>query len=176
MAALTLVEVSSAWEQQIQDYRRAFPKDRERVTPEPDRIPGLDGLEAFSSVREWVAYCASMRGKITWYLAVRESDGQAVGALVLRHLLAYDDDDPEFCSHIGYSIRPDERRKGYAKEQLRLGLKKAKALGLASVRLICRDTNIGSDKTIRACGGVYVDTLHGEESGMNVNRYDIFLS
>ena len=46
---------------------------------------------------------------------------------------------------------------------------------LPKVRVICRDTNIASNKTILANGGVYVDTIHGEESGMNVNRYDIFL-
>ncbi|MBP1736786.1 MAG: hypothetical protein H6Q60_667, partial [Oscillospiraceae bacterium] len=57
--------------------------------------------------------------------------------------------------------------------QLRLGLQKAKTFGLDKVRIICRDINIGSKKTILSNGGVYVDTIHGEESGLNVNRYDI---
>ena len=116
-----------------------------------------------------------MSGKISWYISVRKSDNRIVGALILRHSLEYDDDDPDFCSHIGYSVRPSERLKGDAKEQLRLGLEKAKEAGLQNVRLICRDINTGSVRTILANGGRYIDSLYGEESGMTIDRYDISL-
>ena len=53
---------------------------------------------------------------------------------------------------------------------------KAKEMGLDKVRIVCRDINIGSNKTILANSGVYVDMIHGEVSGMNINRYDIPLS
>ena len=49
-------------------------------------------------------------------------------------------------------------------------------MGLDKVRIVCRDINIGSNKTILANSGVYVDMIHGEVSGMNINRYDIPLS
>ena len=175
MSGLILVQPSLASAEKIAEYRAEFPAERMQVTCDPDRIPGLDCLEAYEHIPDWLRFCESMKGKISWYMTVRESDGKIVGFLCLRHQLEYDDDDPEFCSHIGYSIRPSERGKGYAKEQLRLGLEKAKAAGLKKVRLICRDVNIGSIKTILANGGVYIDTIHGEESGLNVNRYDIFL-
>ena len=55
-------------------------------------------------------------------------------------------------------------------------MKKAKEMGLDKVRIVCRDINIGSNKTILANSGVYVDMIHGEVSGMNINRYDIPLS
>lgn len=175
MTGLVLVSPTLADAQKIEEYRAEFSSGWTRVTADPDRIPGLDGLESYASAAEWLRYCDAMRGKISWFMTVRESDGKPVGFLCLRHQLEYDDDDPDFRSHIGYSIRPSERGKGYAKEQLRLGLEKAREAGLTQVRLICLDTNTGSQKTILANSGIYLDTLHGEESGLNVNRYDILL-
>ena len=175
MPGLMLVSPTLADARKIEECRAEFSTGWTRVNYDPDRIPGLDGLESHESVADWLRYCESMRGKVSWFMTVRESDGRMVGFLCLRHRLEYDDDDPEFRSHICYSIRPSERGKGYAKEQLRLGLKKAKEIGLKKVRLICLDTNAGSQKTILANGGIYVDTLHGEESGLNVLRYDMLL-
>lgn len=175
MDAIRLVRVSEAYADQIAVYRDAFPADRPRVTASAERIPGLDHLEDFPSVHEWLAFCRSMAGKVSWFLAIREYDGTLVGCSVLRHDLAYDDDDEEFASHIGYSVRPDERRRGYARELLRLTLAEACKLGLDRVRLVCVDTNAGSRKTILANGGVYLDSICGEESGLVVQRYDIAL-
>lgn len=175
MDAISLVGVSPKFAGKIEDYAASFPCGRERVTFDPDRIPGLDHLEQFGSVAGWLEFCQQMRGKIGWFISLRESDGKMIGALCLRHSLEYDDDDEEFASHIGYSVRPDERRKGYAAEQLRLGLREARLIGLDRVRVICRDTNTGSIRTILANGGKFIDVIHGEDSGMNVNRYDIIL-
>ena len=173
MNELELIKPSGKYCEKIAEYRAEFPPDRMRVTLDPDRIPGLDHLEKFSSVSDWLNYCREMTGKITWYLSVRKSDGKLVGAACLRHRLEYDDDDIEFASHIGYSIRPCERGKGYAKEQLRLVLQKAKELGIAPVRIVCLDCNIGSIRTILSNGGIYIDSITGEESGLTINRYDI---
>ena len=172
---LKLIKLSAEYADQIAEYVAEFPSERMRVTHIPERIPGLDHLEEYDNVLEWIQFCDEMSGKISWYISVRESDGKIIGFIILRHKLEYDDDDIEFASHIGYSIRPSERGKGYSKEQLKLGLEKARELGIEKVRIVCRDINIGSNKTILANGGVYVDTIHGEISGMNVNRYDIVL-
>jgi len=176
MNKIKLLEASAEYAEKILEYRAEFPAERMRVTYDPSRIPGMDYLENYENVFEWLQFCEDMSDKITWYMAIRESDGRIVGFIVFRHKLEYDDDDIEFASNFGYSVRPSERGKGYAKEQLRIGLQKAKELGLAKVRIVCRDINIGSNKTILANGGVYVDMIHGEESGMNINRYDIRIS
>ena len=176
MEAIRLEPVSAAWAAAIEDYRAEFPAERMRVTADADRIPGLDGLEDFGGVGDWLAWCRDMAGKVSWYLSVRERDGRVVGALCLRHRLEYDDDDPEFASHIGYSVRPSERRRGYAKAQLALGLAAARGIGLRRVRVICRDVNVGSRRAILANGGRFVDAITGEESGLTVNRYDIELN
>ena len=173
MDRIRLRPVSEGYARAIEEYRAEFPDGGEQATPDPGRIPGLDGLEDFADAREWLCRCADEAGRIDRFLAVRERDGRIVGALTLRHRLEYDDDDIEFASHIGYSVRPSERRKGYAREQLRLALCEAEKSGIGTVRVICRDTNAGSIATIRANGGVYVDSLYGEGSGMTVYRWDI---
>ena len=176
MEEINLLEPSMIYAGQIEDYRDEFPAERMRVTYIPDRIPGMDYLENFDSIPDWIGFCDSMKGRVTWYMAVRKGDGRIIGFCCLRHKLEYDDDDPEFASHIGLSVRPSERRKGYAKEQLRLVLRKANEMGIETVRVICRDINTGSIRTILANGGVYVDSIRGDESGMTVNRYDICTS
>ena len=176
MGQIKLIKVSAEYAEKILEYRAEFPTERMRVTYDPSRIPGMDYLEKYETVFECLQLCEDMVDKITWYMAIRENDGKIVGFIVFRHKLEYDDDDIEFASNFGYSVRPSERGKGYAKEQLRLGLQKAKEMGLDKVRIVCRDINIGSNKTILANSGVYVDMIHGEVSGMNINRYDIPLS
>ena len=173
MNELKLVSPSAKDAERIAQCRAEYAPDHLRVTLDPDRIPGLDYLERYDNIYDWLQFCESMKDKITWYMAVRVSDGKIVGFCCLRHKLEYDDDDIDFASHIGYSIRPSERGKGYAKEQLRLVLHKAKELGLEQVRIVCRDINVGSIRTITANGGTFVDAIHGEESGLTINRYDV---
>jgi len=173
MSEIKLVKPSDEYAEKIAEYRAEFPAERERVTYDPSRIPGMDYLEKCGNVLDWLQFCENMSDKLTWYMAIRENDSKIVGFIVFRHKLEYDDDDIEFASNFGYSVCPSERGKGYAKEQLRLGLQKAKEFGLDIVRILCRDINIGSNKTIRANSGVHVDTIHGEESGLNVSCYDI---
>lgn len=173
MDGIRLIKPSLEYAAQIEEYRSAFREERMRVTYIPERIPGMDHLEEFERVPEWLEYCRSMDGKISWYMAVRNSDDRIVGFSCLRHSLEYDDDDPAFASHIGCSVRPDEQRKGYATKQLQLMLDKAREAGLESVRIVCRDVNIGSNRAIIANGGIFMDSIHGDLSGLTINRYDI---
>lgn len=176
MSEITLIKPSAKYAEKIEEYRAEFPAERERVTYDPSRIPGMDYLEKYDNVHDWLQFCENMSDKLTWYMAIRQCDSKIVGFIVFRHKLEYDDDDIEFASNFGYSVCPSERGNGYAKEQLRLGLQKAKAFGLDKVRIICSESNIGSNKTIISNSGIHVDTIHGEKSGLNVNRYDIHLN
>ena len=172
MDELILIEPTAEYAAQIEEYRTEFPQDM-RLTFHVARIPGMDHAELYENVLDWLAFCETMRGKVTWYMSVRKSDGRIVGFFSLRHALEYDDDDIEFASHIGYSIRPSEQGKGYGRKQLLLALEQARELGIDPARIVCRDDNAASNALIRACGGVYVDSIHGEISGLTVNRYDV---
>jgi len=83
-----------------------------------------------------------------------------IGDLHIRHRLT--DHLREVGGHIGYGIRPSKRKQGYGKLILKLGLEKAKEMGLEKVLLTCDITNIGSRKIIEANGGVFENQVPNE--------------
>ena len=96
-------------------------------------------------------------------------DGQFIGRTSLRHSL-----NPkllQFGGHIGYEIRPTQRRKGYGKLILRLALEQARAIGLTRVLVTCDDTNIGSAKIIEYNGGVLENTVLLAGDSVSTRRY-----
>lgn len=93
---------------------------------------------------------------------------KVIGAVNIRHSLT----EKLFQSggHIGYGIRPSQRRKGYATKLLALALEKAKELGIKNVLVVCDQSNIASEKTIIKNGGK-PDTSFTEENGNVVKRF-----
>ena len=88
-------------------------------------------------------------------------DGQSVGFLNLRlRLSAY---LLEEGGHIGYSIRPSERGKGYAKEALHQGLQVAKEKNIHRALVTCSTENPASRAVILANGGQLEDVRNGTE-------------
>lgn len=101
-------------------------------------------------------------------------DGRhVVGRIALRHFL--NESLAEFGGHIGYEVRPSCRRRGVAKEMLRLllGTKKAKEIG--RLLLTCAPDNVASNKTILANGGTLIKTAFVEKQERNTNYYWITL-
>ena len=98
-----------------------------------------------------------------------QDETRILGELRLRHDLT-----KELAiegGHIGYNIRPSERRKGYGKLQLRLGLEKARELGLTRVLVTCNDNNQASARIIEANGGVLSGRGISPDSGAIVRQY-----
>ena len=90
-----------------------------------------------------------------------DETGLPLGFLALRLSL----NDKLFVEggHIGYSIRPSQRRKGLAKLQLELGLAEARKQGLERVLITCDEDNEASRGVILANGGVLEDFRGGKE-------------
>ena len=86
------------------------------------------------------------------FLLIRKNDNKIVGTINIRWNLS--EKMLKFGGHIGYGIRPTERRKGYNKIQLYLVLLEAQKLNLDKVMIDCSVDNLGSDKTIKALGGI----------------------
>lgn len=105
----------------------------------------------------------------TTFFTIRESDNKIIGMVNLRHYL--NDYLKNFGGHIGYGIRPAERRKGYAKIQLYLTLIEAQKLGIDKVMVDCVNTNIGSEKTILALGGEFDRQVFEESRNVTLNNY-----
>lgn len=96
-------------------------------------------------------------------------DGTTVlGRSSLRHAL--DDSLRDIGGHIGYCIRPSERRKGYGTRLLALTLAEARALGLREVLLTCDSDNVGSRRVIERNGGRLASESPGG-NGVLVARY-----
>lgn len=87
------------------------------------------------------------------YFLIRENDNKIIGMLNIRYNVT-EKLRAKGCSHIGYGIRPTERRKGYNKINLYLGLLEEQKLNEKKVLLECIADNIGSNKTIKALDGV----------------------
>lgn len=83
------------------------------------------------------------------FLALRTTDGKVVGMMDYRQSPL-----TSFLLQYGGSVLPAERRKGYAKEMLRLLLPICRAYGETKVLIACDKANEASRKTILQNGGI----------------------
>ena len=97
-----------------------------------------------------------------------------VGTCNLRHEL--NDFLREFGGHVGFSVRPSERGKGYGTQMLELLLEKAQELGIERVLVTCDDNNIASAQVIEKNGGKLENEVVSKDSGQMVLRYWIDLT
>ncbi len=77
----------------------------------------------------------------------------------------------QFGGHIGFAVRPTERRKGFNKVNLYMGMIEAKKVGLDRVMIGCDVNNPGSDKTLKALGGTLERTEVDPSDGTLTNVY-----
>ena len=84
-------------------------------------------------------------------------DGEFCGTIGFRWKRGTAELPPHVLGHIGYSVVPWKRRRGYARRALAAMLENARAESLPYVELTTDTDNVASQRTIVANGGVLVE-------------------
>lgn len=169
---IALIKPAIEHEEQIMAYRQAF-------LHAGDNLDGASNLGNYTNYEDWLEMIRDSSDKRTvmegWVPAVTflamDDEGEMVGIINIRKEL--NDFLFNFGGHIGYSIHPSERRKGYATEMLGLALVECRKLNLQKVLLTCDKENIASAKTIMNNGGILENEV--PEYGRIAQRYWIEL-
>ena len=173
---MKLTVPSMEYDKQIQEYRQEF-------LEYGGSMDGCGSLRRFDRTEDWLEQVELYKRPettppdfvpVTQYIYVRESDMKIVGVIQIRHY--FNDYLEKYAGHIGYSVCPSERRKGYATQMLNLVLPECKKLGIERVLICCIQGNEGSRRTILKNGGVYESTVYEEDGDRYLERYWIDLS
>lgn len=171
MEGFVLIKPNEEYVSQIRAYREEF---RDCL----DWMHGSGGLMQIDDPKAWLRYVALCENTETvpdhkpsslQFIFVRQADRKIVGMINIRH--THTEPFATWGGHIGYSVCPSERRKGYATAMLRAVLPECKKLGLDRVLLTAGDENVASVKTIVANGGVLEGRVMSPKHHVIVGRY-----
>ena len=154
MSNLILVKPSKELKESILEYRQEYFSFGET------HINGSCGLPYYNDFDEWLSLVLAIeKDKLSrdnihasTFFSVRKSDNKVIGSIQLRHFLT--EDLERHGGHIGYGIRPSERKQGYGKQQLLLILDIAREMKMPKVMISCDKDNVASSRTILCCGGI----------------------
>lgn len=145
------------------DYIAEWENTKEKIAPYATRCEGAsyDDLRDRWGYEETAAVYEKGFVPATLYFLSDEAM-RIYGAIQIRHEL--NEYLRNYGGHIGYGIKPSERRKGYASKMLALALPIAKGFGIDRALVTCDKNNIASAKTIINNGGVLENEVQdGEE-------------
>jgi len=168
---LYLERPNAAHEAAFTDFTNEWNDAGEAIIPFSARLRDMD-------YQGWLAWTYRMESEETCdnefvpaHTYFLMQNGRILGAINIRHRL--NDFLLNYGGHIGYGVRPSERRKGYAATMLEMGLGAARKLGLSRVLVCCDKVNTASAKTIMACSGILENEIM--DDGELLQRYWIAL-
>lgn len=171
-----LVKPDVSYAEEIKSYRK-------EMLVANSSMDGTGTLRRLDDPLEWLRQNALMENpetvpenkvQATQFVLTDPETGRIYGMLQVRHYL--NEYLRNFAGHIGYSVRPTERRKGYAKKMLKQALRYCKEeLGLERVMVSCLVENEASRRTILACGGVFEERVYEHIEDVWLEKYWITL-
>ena len=170
---MLLIEPTMDYDKEIQAFREEFLNAGD--------MDGSGHLRHYLNTEDWIKHIEEYKNsdspngfvRTTQYIYVREKDKKVIGVLQIRHRL--NELLEKYAGHIGYSIAPSERKKGYGTSMLKCALTKCKEIGINKVLIACVEGNEGSKKVILNNGGKYESTVYWDERKCNIERYWIEL-
>lgn len=171
MEQLRFIRPTKEYEKQAYEYIQEF---IDYNSP----INGVGGLNRYiNNYDEWLKKLEEDRNRIPdeervpseTFMLIREKDNKLLGIINIR--LALNKALLEHGGHIGYSIRPTERRKGYNSYQLYQALKLCNKLDIKKVLITCNKDNIASSKSIKKFGGILENEVIDPTDNILTQRY-----
>lgn len=174
---LFFVEPSMAYAKEITAYR-------EEMLAAESSFDGCLSLKRMPDTKEYVEYCTGwanpnrilkengVRGTVL--LCIRKTDNKMVGCMQVHHVL--NEQMRTVTGHVGYSVRPSERRKGYATRMLKKAKDYLSSFGFSEIYVSCLPENEASRRTILANGGEYIETVYLKTDNVDLERYLIKFS
>lgn len=163
-------------------YAKEIIAYREEMLAAESSMDGCGSLRRHGNPQDWISYNELLsnpatvpEGRVTSsQFILTDETGRIYGMLQVRHYL--NDYLQNFAGHIGYSVRPGERRKGYAKTMLSMALEFCKnELHLPGVMVSCLVDNEASRRTILSCGGMFMERVYEHIEGVWLEKYWIRL-
>lgn len=173
---LYLIRPSMSLSDEIVSYRQEF-------LEAGSSMDGCGALKRLADPADWLAQVNALESADTvpqnWvvstqFVYVRQRDSKLVGMIQVRH--CFNHYLEKYGGHIGYSIRPSERQKGYAKQMLRDCLPFCREIGLQNILITCLQDNEASRRTILANGGRYESTVYEPDEKVFLERYWLSLT
>ncbi|WP_423219421.1 GNAT family N-acetyltransferase [Clostridium sulfidigenes] len=158
-----LVKPTLSMEKEYVDYITEWEATEEKIVPNAAKRDSMSFKELVNKWEEYESERMYEKGLVpsSMYFLMDE-DKKIYGAIDIRHEL--NDYLLRYGGHIGYGIRPSQRRKGYASQMLTLALPIVKELGISKALITCDKNNTGSAKTIMNNGGILEnEVINGDE-------------
>lgn len=166
---MELTEPTMLYRDSYRNYIDEFKENNEALVPfciAFDNEPFEDYLEKISNLSNGISVPSGFVAHSTFWLI---DDEQIVAVSNLRHQLT--ERLRREGGHIGYSVRPSRRKRGYGKAVLGKTLMKAAGMGIREVLITCDSNNAGSIGVILANGGVFDSEEYLPEKNAVFYRY-----